>query len=139
MFYKRRRFNDVDEAKSLIEEYFTQFDKEEKDKCPSIVGLAVFLGISTPTLYNYRNKSMHKDYNEMFENAVTYIEECTVNKGFQGNTFANFMLSRKHKYIEKSELDIKDKTSIVDKLSAMTDEELEELAHKELGKRKEKE
>ena len=74
---------------------------------PSPAGMYYHLGISKQSASDYRNKDTHEEYHDILFQADRYIEYQTINAGYGKNqSFAQFMLSRKFKYVEASKLDI---------------------------------
>jgi hypothetical protein len=99
-----RKYKTVEALKKTIEEYFDNcIDKEE---IPSPAGLQWWMGITSGTMSNYRTKPEYAEFNDLIRGADKYIEHCTVQAGYGNHSsFAQFMLSRKFKYVEKQEIE----------------------------------
>lgn len=135
-----RKFNKVGEIKAAWDEYVKPYITEEngvrqlknKNIVPTDFMFARFCDCSYETLYNYASKSKvpYGKFNaEMAKIKTDYIA-IMADSSLQGNNNANFFLSRKLGFIEKQEIDVRDKTSLIDKFEGMDTSEIKELMRK---------
>ena len=83
----------------------TSWDNLVKVKIPTIEGLAVYIGVSRDTIYQW--KKDHDEFSDIIDILMAQQAERLLNNGLSGtynSTIAKVLLT-KHGYIEKSEND----------------------------------
>jgi hypothetical protein len=81
--------------------------ESEGDVFPQVAGLAVFLGISRETIYDWIKDDTKKDFSDIVAQICAMQEKVLVNGGIMGEfnaSIAKLMLA-KHGYSEKQEVD----------------------------------
>jgi hypothetical protein len=76
-------------------------------KLPTIQGLAVYLGVSRDSIYEWAK--IHPDFSDTIEQIIAEQADKLINQGLAGNynpTIAKLMLSSNHGMKEKTEQDI---------------------------------
>jgi len=92
----------VEKARSYLYNY-----ESEGDVFPQVAGLAVFLGISRDTIYEWIQDDTKKEFSYIVAQICAMQEKVLVNGGIMGEfnaTIAKLMLA-KHGYSEKQEVD----------------------------------
>jgi hypothetical protein len=99
-------------------EYVANYDKLG-DVIPTIEGLAIHLGVSRKTLYNWSEDPEKVEFLHIFETCMAKQGRTLINKGLNGefnSTVSKLMLS-KHGYVEKTEIDATTKGESLNNLS----------------------
>lgn len=114
-----KEFND--EVLEKAASYLGQCD----DHVPSVAGLALYMGISRPTVYDW--KSQYEKFSYIVEEIMATQESKLLNGGLGGefNASISKLMLTKHGYSDKVETD--NKTAI--DLSGLTDEQLQAMAN----------
>jgi hypothetical protein len=76
-------------------------------KLPTIQGLAVYLGVSRDSIYEWSSK--YPEFSDTIEQIITAQADKLINQGLAGNynsTIAKLMLSSNHNMREKSDTDV---------------------------------
>lgn len=91
-------------------DYFDNYEKYG-DVMPSIAGLAIFLGTSRDTLYDWAKQEEKKEFSDMLREILTKQESVLFNKGLKGEFNSNItkLALTKHGYTDKSDLTSGDK------------------------------
>lgn len=94
----------TDELQSRAEEYIATY-AELGDVVPTVVGLALFLGVSTSTVYNWANEEVSQDFLDIFMRVEQLQHQGLVNNGLAGtfNPAITKMMLTKHGYSDKIE------------------------------------
>ena len=95
---------------SRAREYLNLIRPNENEAIPSIEGLALYLGISRPTVYDWAKQEDKKEFSYIVEDILSNQGRTLINKGLLGQfnpTIAKLLLS-KHGYADKQELTGKD-------------------------------
>ncbi len=99
-----------------VNEYFDDCDFKKKDY--TVPGLALYLGLQTRTLMNYRQHSEHPDYQRVVDYALQRIEAYTAEKLFttKGSTKGiEFLLQNTANYANKSDVNSKAELELTEK------------------------
>jgi hypothetical protein len=81
---------------------YTSYD----DAIPSIAGLAVVLGISRKTIYEWARQDDKKEFCDILEEILSDQERTLINKGLKGDFNSNIvkLALGKHGYSDKSDV-----------------------------------
>lgn len=94
-----------EEILTKSQEYLNNLPKDEA--VHSIEGLAEYLGITRPTIYDWESQAEKKEFSYIVEQVRQKQAKQLVNKGLKGeynSSIAKVMMS-KHGYAEKQEID----------------------------------
>jgi len=94
----------VDGEVSLDENQKPRTKTEKKVTLPSIAGLAIFMGISRDTVYDWKGK--YPDFSDIIEELLTMQERFLVEGGVSGsyNPMISKLILTKHGYADKQEV-----------------------------------
>ena len=109
-------FNSPEEIDQKVAEYKEYL--REREKPPTMAGLAYFLGVDRKTLFNYsKDEEFFPTIKRYRDWVLMEIEEMCVDKGNGGTVF----IAKNYGYTDKQEvehsggLDINQKTTLIDK------------------------
>lgn len=80
------------------------YERIKQVNLPSVVGLALYLGVNKTTLYEWAKQ--HEEFSNAFEKVLAEQEKRLLENGVSGeynSTIAKLILSSNHGYAEKSE------------------------------------
>ena len=105
MAWTYRKYNNGDEMINKANEYFAKCDLE--DKAYTMVGMLMHLEIADSTWYQYQKGDFGDSLSDACRQIKRRIEEYCLQKGWKGNNFANWYLSRAKgfTYIEKQQVE----------------------------------
>lgn len=94
----------TDELQARAEEYISTY-AELGDVVPTVVGLALFLGVSTSTVYNWASEEVSQEFLDIFMRVEQLQHQRLVNNGLAGtfNPAITKMMLTKHGYSDKIE------------------------------------
>lgn len=95
----------TDQTCQQARDYIENYDKEE-DMIPSIAGLAVYLGVSRETIYDWASQEEKQDFSDILTQLLATQERILIGKGLSGkfNSTITKLVLGKHGYSEKKEL-----------------------------------
>lgn len=105
-----RAFRTVDELRVLILEYFQW--ETERVRCPQMIGLAIYLGVSYQTLRQYAKGEYDSDLHRFSEalreasDRVQYEKAAGAIDGRYNGAFVKFDLSVNHDWVDKKSVDV---------------------------------
>lgn len=104
--------------------------QELKVKIPTRGGLAIYLGVSRDTLYEWASK--HDEFSDIMEWLGSEQEDRLINNGLSGayNPTIAKLLLYKHGYSEKIEQELSNPDGSLNPINALTADELRKLAGK---------
>lgn len=111
-------------------EYFISGWQEDGDVIPSIEGLALYLGLTRPTIYDWKKHEDKQDFSYIVEQILILQSKKLFTGGLTGDfnsSIAKLMLT-KHGYSDKIETDITSKGEKIFDTHTLTDEELAHIA-----------
>lgn len=120
-----------EELQAKADEYLLAHE-DQGDVIPSHAGLACWLGVSKPTIYEWAK--IHSGFSNTLQSILVKQETIALNKGLSGafNATITKLVLANHGYSDKQE--IKHAGSIETKQTRdMSDEELEEMIAKRNG------
>ena len=99
-----------EETLTKTQDYLDHFE-EYGDAIPSIAGLAVFLGISRETVYDWSRQEKKKKFSYILRNILSKQENVLINKGLKNEFNSNItkLALGKHGYTDKSDFTSGDK------------------------------
>jgi len=102
--YQECNIYTVDGEVSLDENQKPRTKTEKKVTLPSIAGLAIFMGISRDTVYDWKGK--YPDFSDIIEELLTMQERFLVEGGVSGsyNPIISKLILTKHGYADKQEV-----------------------------------
>lgn len=94
----------TDELQARAEEYIATY-AELGDVVPTVVGLALFLGVSTSTVYNWASEEVSQEFLDILTRVDQLQHQRLVNNGLAGtfNPAITKMMLTKHGYSDKIE------------------------------------
>ncbi len=109
-------------------EYVANYE-EFGDVVPSIEGLAVHLGVTRKTIYNWAEDQEKQDFLYIFEICQAKQGRELINKGLNGKFSAavSKMMLSKHGYVEKTESDLTSKGESLNGLNQAQKEKLDAI------------
>jgi len=83
---------------------------ETKDAIPTIEDLAIYLDVNRSSIYEWRggDTELHQQFSDIVDGILALQAKTLINKGLRGAfnpTITKLILSGKHGYVEKSEVD----------------------------------
>lgn len=100
-------YNDAILKKTKL--YLDTFDSEG-DVIPTIAGLALYLGLSRETIYDWSSQDTKKEFSDIVKDLMAKQEKTLINSGLSGKFNSNIvkLALGKHGYSDKQELMGKD-------------------------------
>ena len=91
---------------------YIKYYEESNDVIPSVAGLAVHLGLSKSTLYNWAKEDGKEDFLDALKDLEGAQERELLNSGLNGtfNSTITKLILTKHKYSDKVDTTVKDIT-----------------------------
>lgn len=109
-------------------DYLENFSNYEQ-VVPTVAGLAVHIGKSRETVYEWSKKEDRKEFSDILCQLMAKQEILLVNKGLSGefNPAIDKMMLTKHGYSDKQEVDVKSNVNITDLSEDELDRKIRQL------------
>jgi hypothetical protein len=98
------------------------FKEVMKDEIPTVAGLAIALGVSRDTVYDWAKQEAKSEFSDIVADLQAIQERLLLNNGLRGlynSTIAKLMLSSKHGYAERTEHTGANGTPLIDLTAAV--------------------
>jgi len=93
-----------------------------KDEIPTVAGLAIALGVSRETVYDWAKQREKTEFSDIVADLQAIQERLLLNNGLRGfynSTIAKLLLSSKHGYAERTEHTGANGTPLIDLTAAV--------------------